>query len=282
MKEGTGLEGFQTAHPDRFFDVGIAEEHACAMAGGMAAQGLVPVFAVYSTFLQRSYDMLIHDVALMNLHVVLGVDRAGIVGKDGQTHQGAFDVAFLSSVPGVTIYAPASFSELETMLERAVLECTGPVAVRYPRGGEGAFQGDTSDQPMAVLTQGGDVTLVSYGIEINECLGAATALAEENIAVQVVKVNRLPPVDAEPVIASVRRTGCLVVAEDVCRAGGIGEQVLAALAQAGVTVKAARRLDLGDGILENGSPEQLRTKIGLDGQGIAQAIRECMDEKDKT
>jgi transketolase C-terminal domain/subunit len=135
---------------------------------------------------------------------------------------------------------------------------------------------------MAVLTQGGDVTLVSYGIEINECLGAATALAEENIAVQVVKVNRLAPLDAEPVIASVRRTGCLVVAEDVCRAGGIGEQVLAALAQAGVTVKAARRLDLGDGILENGSPEQLRTKIGLDGQGIAQAIRECMDEKDKT
>jgi 1-deoxy-D-xylulose-5-phosphate synthase len=282
MKEGTGLEGFQKAHPHRFFDVGIAEEHACAMAGGMAAQGLIPVFAVYSTFLQRSYDMLIHDVSLMNLHVVLGVDRAGIVGKDGQTHQGAFDVAYLSSVPGMTIYAPASFREMETMLEKAVLEQTGPVAVRYPRGGEGAFTADTGDRATAVLTQGGHGTLVSYGIEINECIEATKALAAEDIAIQVIKLNRLAPLDVEPIVASVAKTGCVIVPEDVCQAGGLGQQVLAALAQAGVTVKAARLLNLGDGILENGSPEQLRAKTGLDSQGIAQAMRECLNEKNKT
>jgi 1-deoxy-D-xylulose-5-phosphate synthase len=282
MTEGTGLECFRQAHPNRFFDVGIAEEHACAMAGGMAAQGMIPVFAVYSTFLQRSYDMLIHDVSLMGLHVVLGVDRAGIVGKDGQTHQGAFDVAFLSSVPGMTIYAPSSFAELEQMLEQAVWRDTGPVAVRYPRGGEGRFQADTSPQATAVLQQGRDVTLVSYGIEINECLAAAELLAGEGISPTLIKINRLAPMDMDPIVRSARQTGCVVVAEDVCQAGSVGERIFAALSQQGVTLAACRRIDLGDGILEHGAPEQLRAKIGLDGQGIARAVKECLDEKNKT
>lgn len=137
MSSGTGMDVFSAAHPDRFFDVGIAEGHAVSMAGGMAKQGMVPVFAVYSSFLQRGYDMLIHDVALQNLHVVFCVDRAGLVGSDGETHHGVFDVSYLSSVPDMTVLCPASYAELETMLRAAIYDINGSVAIRYPRGREG-------------------------------------------------------------------------------------------------------------------------------------------------
>lgn len=154
MVDGTGLTKFSKTYPSRFFDVGIAEGHAVATAAGMAKQGLVPVLAVYSSFLQRGYDMLLHDVALSGLHVVLGVDRAGLVGADGETHHGCFDVMYLSQVPGMKVFCPASFAELRTMLRRAVQEETGPVAVRYPRGGEGAYQEDRSDEAIACLASG--------------------------------------------------------------------------------------------------------------------------------
>ena len=282
MKEGTGLIGFQEAYPDRFFDVGIAEEHACAMAAGMAAQGLKPVFAVYSTFLQRSYDMLIHDVALMGLHVVLGVDRAGIVGRDGETHQGAFDVAYLSSVPGMKIYAPANFAELKSMLRKAVLQDTGPVAVRYPRGGEGVFLGDTSAETCAVVRQGTDVTIASYGTEINEAIMAARMLQDGGVSAQVIKINTLSPLDPAPVLDSLQKTGALLVAEDVCAAGCVGEKLLAAAAENGIGLKATRLVNLGDGILEHGEPVKLRKKMGLDNGSLAQAVWEMLHGKDKT
>ena len=281
MKEGTGLVDFGRKFPGRFYDVGIAEEHAVAMAAGMAAQGLIPVFAVYSTFLQRSYDMLIHDVSLMGLHVVLGVDRAGIVGKDGQTHQGVFDVAYLSTVPGMTVYAPASFGELRSVLRRAVLDESGPVAVRYPRGGEGAYTEDLSGPPAVCVREGTDVTVVSYGLEINEVLRAAEILREAGIAAEVIKINRLCPLDTEVVTGSVRKTGCLAVAEDVCRAGCLGEQLLASCAESGIAPRASLLMNLGDGILENGAPGDLKKRTGLDGEGIARRIMESMYEKDK-
>ena len=281
MKEGTGLVDFGRKFPGRFYDVGIAEEHAVAMAAGMAAQGLIPVFAVYSTFLQRSYDMLIHDVSLMGLHVVLGVDRAGIVGKDGQTHQGVFDLAYLSTVPGMTVYAPASFGELRSVLRRAVLEESGPVAVRYPRGGEGNYTEDRSGPAAVCLREGKDVTVVSYGLEINEVLRAAEILSEAGIAAEIVKINCLCPLDTEAVTGSVRKTGRLAVAEDVCRAGCLGEQLLAACAESGIAPRASLLMNLGDGILENGAPGDLRKRTGLDGEGIARRIMESMYEKDK-
>ena len=281
MKEGTGLVEFGQRFPQRLYDVGIAEEHAVAMAAGMASQGLVPVFAVYSTFLQRSYDMLIHDISLMNLHVVLGVDRAGIVGKDGQTHQGVFDVAYLTSVPGMTVYAPSGFSELRSMLRRAVLVEKGPVAVRYPRGGEGAYTQDHSEKASLCLREGRDVTIVSYGLEINEALRAADILAENGISAEVIKINRLCPLEAEEVIASVRKTGRFAAVEDVCRAGCLGVQLLSACAEAGVTAKTALLMNLGDGILENGAPGDLRQLTGLDGEGIARRIKENMHEEDQ-
>ena len=178
MVGGTGLDGFAQAYPGRFFDVGIAEGCAAAMAAGMAKQGAVPVFAVYSTFLQRSYDMLIHDIAIDHLHVVLAVDRSGLVGEDGETHHGVFDVAYLDSVPGITVYSPANFAELDRMLEEAVCRLSGPAAVRYPRGGQGEFREDSGPEPAVVLRSGGDITLAGYGVEINELLGAADQLKE--------------------------------------------------------------------------------------------------------
>ena len=182
MPSGTGLTRFSTLHRDRFFDVGIAEEHAVAMAAGMAAQGLVPVVALYSTFLQRAYDQVVHDVAIEGLHVVFCIDRAGIVGADGATHNGVLDIAFLRSIPGVTILCPSSFAELRSMMTRAVYHENGPVAIRYPRGGEGAWRGDTSSQPLACVRQssGSEVTLVTHGIMINETLAAEETAAQMN------------------------------------------------------------------------------------------------------
>lgn len=281
MKEGTGLGAFAERFPERIFDVGIAEGHACSMAGGMAAQGLVPVFAVYSTFLQRGYDMLIHDISLMGLHAVFCVDRAGIVGKDGQTHQGLFDVSFLATVPGMTVYAPASFAELRTMLKTAVEDETGPVAVRYPRGGETAYSGDSSGAATVILREGRDATVVVYGAQTGPALQAAELLSARGVEAEIIKLNRLSPLDPAPIAASVQRTGALITAEEACAAGSVGERLFAALAESGDVPGAVRRVDLGGGILENGSPEALRKETGLDAEGIAQAVWEAVHGKNQ-
>ena len=182
MPGGTGLLKFMREYPKRFFDVGIAEEHAISMAGGLAKQGMIPVVAIYSTFLQRAYDMLLQDVAMLGLHVVFAVDRAGLVGGDGETHHGVFDVNYLRSVPGMQVLCPASQAELDRMLRRAVLEMTGPVAVRYPRGCDGAFTG-IAEQPC--LREGSDITLVTYGTLVNEVLAAAKMLQARGISAEV-------------------------------------------------------------------------------------------------
>lgn len=281
MMEGTGLIGFQEALPERFFDVGIAEEHACAMAAGMAQQGLIPVFAVYSTFLQRSYDMLIHDVSLQKLHVVLAVDRTGIVGPDGQTHQGSFDVAYLSTVPGMKIYSPASFAELQTMLRRAVLQDDGPVAVRYPRGGENGYQEDRSRDATVLLRVGVDVTIAVYGTETGRTLEAAELLKSHGVSVEIIKLNVLSPLDAGLVLTSIQKTGMLLVAEEACRPGCIGEKLLAAAEREGIPLKASRLINLGDGILPHGAPEELIRLCQLDGESLARTILEMTDAQNK-
>lgn len=282
MKEGTGLIGFQEAHPRRFFDVGIAEEHACAMAAGMARQGLIPVFAVYSTFLQRAYDMLIHDIALQKLHVVLCVDRSGLVGRDGETHQGAFEVAYLSSVPGMTVLSPSNFAEMRSMLKKALFEIEGPVAIRYPRGGEGAFRKDTSAADSAVLTEGSDLTIAAYGAQIHEALRAAERLKEKGLSAEVVKLNVITPLKAEVTLASLRKTGALLVAEECCESGCVGMEILSAAAAEEVPLRAVKLMNLGDGIVGHGAPAELKNMLGLDGEGIAAAALEMHYGKNKT
>ena len=275
MTTGTGLEHFQAACPDRFFDVGIAEGCAVSMAAGMAKQGAVPVFAVYSTFLQRSYDMLLHDVAIEGLHVVLGVDRAGLVGEDGETHHGVFDVAYLDSIPGMTVLAPSSYAELERMLKQAVLERKGPVAVRYPRGGEGSYTGDAGDSPAAVLRKGTDITLAGYGVEINEILLAAELLEQQGVQAEVVKLNLLTPLDPELVVRSVRHTGAMLVAEDCVERGGVGQRLAAALERAGVCARVCL-VNCGEAFVPHGALSLLKRKLELDGAGIARRALEVL------
>lgn len=277
MSSGTGMDVFSAAHPDRFFDVGIAEGHAVSMAGGMAKQGMVPVFAVYSSFLQRGYDMLIHDVALQNLHVVFCVDRAGLVGSDGETHHGVFDVSYLSSVPDMTVLCPASYAELETMLRAAIYDINGSVAIRYPRGGEGKYTA-CNTAPETLLREGRDVTLVCYGIMTNEVLDAAERLAAEGICAEVIKLSMIKPPDFDLVMRSLRKTGKLLISEDVCEAGCVGSRILEEAAINETHVRAAKLLNLGEGIVPHGTVAELLHDFGLDADGIVSAAMEMMDK----
>lgn len=277
MSSGTGMDVFSAAHPDRFFDVGIAEGHAVSMAGGMAKQGMVPVFAVYSSFLQRGYDMLIHDVALQNLHVVFCVDRAGLVGSDGETHHGVFDISYLSSVPDMTVLCPASYAELETMLRAAIYDINGSVAIRYPRGGEGKYTA-CNTAPETLLREGRDVTLVCYGIMTNEVLDAAERLAAEGISAEVIKLSMIKPPDFDLVMRSLRKTGKLLISEDVCEAGCVGSRILEEAAINEIHVRAAKLLNLGEGIVPHGTVAELLHDFGLDADGIVSAAMEMMDK----
>lgn len=277
MSSGTGMDVFSAAHPDRFFDVGIAEGHAVSMAGGMAKQGMVPVFAVYSSFLQRGYDMLIHDVALQNLHVVFCVDRAGLVGSDGETHHGVFDVSYLSSVPDMTVLCPASYAELETMLRAAIYDINGSVAIRYPRGVEGKYTA-CNTAPETLLREGRDVTLVCYGIMTNEVLDAAGRLAAEGISAEVIKLSMIKPPDFDLVMRSLRKTGKLLISEDVCEAGCVGSRILEEAAINEIHVRAAKLLNLGEGIVPHGTVAELLHDFGLDADGIVSAAMEMMDK----
>ena len=269
MEEGTGLARFRERFPERFFDEGIAEGHCAAMCGGMAKQGLKPVFAVYSTFLQRSYDMLIQDIAMQKLPVVLAVDRAGLVGSDGETHNGVFDVGFLRQVPGVKIWCPSSYAELRQMLS-AALRSDGPAAVRYPRGGEGAYQ-DCHMEPIAVLRKGIDVSIIGYGILINELLSAADMLEESGIHAQVLKLSRIDAVDIDALKAAIPpQCGSVIIVEDCVETGSLGEYIAANLN--GFPV---RQLNLGrDGFVRQGSVRQQWRSCGIDAEGIANKAAE--------
>ena len=273
MESGTGLSAFAKTYPERFFDVGIAEGHAISMAAGLAQQGMVPVVAMYSTFLQRSYDMLIHDIALQKLHVVLAVDRAGLVGADGETHHGCFDAQFLAEIPGFTVLAPSNFAELRAMLRWAIHEADSPVAVRYPRGGEACVRENTFPAPAVCLREGTDVTLMAYGTTINEVMDAADILERHNIRAQVVKLNRLAPLDA----SSLPKTaGLLVAVEDVFKNGSVGQRVAAVLSSVGESPKKLILKNLGETFVPAGTVPQLLRSRGLDGQGIAETVLEAM------
>lgn len=275
MVDGTGLTSFAKELPKRFYDVGISEGHAVAMAAGMAKQGSIPVFAVYSSFLQRGYDMLLHDVALSGLHVVLGVDRAGLVGADGETHHGCFDPNYLAQIPGMTVFCPASFAELRSMLRRAVLEVSGPVAVRYPRGGEERYRDCCGDEVMTRLRDGGDCTIVSYGTLINQALDAADILQAKGISASVVKINRIAPLTAEDVLP-LRGTDTLLVLEDCVESGCVGQRLAAVMLQAGVAPKRLILKNSGNDFVQQGSVKELYHALGLDGEGVAAALEEVL------
>ena len=274
MVKGTGLANFFEEFPQRSFDVGIAEGHAVAMAGGLAKQGMIPVVAVYSTFLQRAYDMLLQDVAMQNLHVVFAVDRAGLVGEDGETHQGIFDVNYLRSVPNMQVLCPANQAELEGMLRHAVLHMNGPVAVRYPRGGDGKL---TQAAQSPVLRGGTDITLVGYGKLINEIMDAAAILEAEGVSAEVLKLPSVKPINMAAIAASVRKTGRLLVAEEAVCIGCAGKEIAATLRTQGIVVPTAL-VNIGDRFVPHGSVAELCQMLGLDARSLADKAREVLHE----
>lgn len=224
MKDGTGLKEFANKFPNRFFDVGIAEQHAVGMIAGMATAGLKPVFAVYSSFLQRGYDQLIHDVALEQIPVTICVDRAGIVGADGETHQGIFDLCFLNSIPNLVVMAPKDFKELEQMLEFAV-NLNKPVIIRYPRGGEGVEKFEQHNNielgKSEIIKEGKDLTIVAIGKMVDRAQNVAKLLAKENIDAEVINARFLKPLDKETILKSVEKTKSVVTIEDGLIEGGL-------------------------------------------------------------
>ena len=272
MRSGTSLDSFAEAYPSRFFDVGIAEGHAVSMAGGLAKQGMTPVVAIYSTFLQRAYDMIMQDVALLGLHVVFAVDRAGLVGQDGETHHGLFDVGYLRQIPGMTVLCPASQKELEVMLSRAIYTYTGPVAVRYPRGGDGRYR-KCSDGD--VLRTGKNVTILTYGILINEVLDCADTLHKQGIQAEIIKPDVISPLNMEPILSSVKKTGALFVVEDCMESGCLAQEIFANILQKGLSVRCASR-NFGNRFVSHGSCAELFRTSGLDGQSLSLWIRETL------
>ena len=274
MTDGTGLDGFAARFPERFFDVGIAEAHAASMAAGMSKQGLLPVFAVYSTFLQRAYDQLLHDTALSNLHVVFAVDRAGMVGADGETHHGIFDAVFLSDIPNMTVLCPASFAELRTMLRQALFELEGPVAIRYPRGGEEGYAADCGREAFSVLREGGDLTICTYGALTGSVLAAAEQLAARGVEARVVKVNRISPfldADVRPAFAGAER---LLVVEECSGVGCVGQRLAAILMEEKHPLQRLFLSNLGKRFPPHGDNAHLRESFGLDTASIVKKALE--------
>lgn len=278
MKDGTGLCEFSRLYKNRFFDVGIAEEHAVVFAAGLARNGMIPVFAVYSTFLQRSYDQIIHDVALQNLKVIFAIDRAGIVGEDGETHQGIFDAAFLNSVPGMTVYSPATKSELQNFLHTALYECDGPCALRYPRGtpckNHKAFKPSFGNYDLIDIKNGANVLIITYGRMFFSALDANELLAQKNAGTAILKLNRITPVD-EQCYEAAKRYKTVLFFEEGIKSGGIGEHFGTRLFEHGFLGK-YKVYAIDNEFVKQGSPEKLLSLLGLDDKGMAKAVlQEC-------
>lgn len=278
MPGGTGLLDFQKKFPKRTFDVGIAEEHAVSMAGGLAKQGMIPVVALYSTFLQRSYDQILQDVAMLKLHVVLAIDRAGLVGEDGETHHGLYDVGFLRHAPGMTVLAPASCRELAEMLRWAVKDCPGAVAVRYPRGSDGAFTDDLwqPETPIVVHRQGRDGVILTYGTMVNNAMAAAQRLATRGREISVLRLTRLNPLPVAELREMLAKCHHLLVVEEAAATAGIGEAVSHCLADRCPTTL----LNLGNSFVTHGSTPQLYEKYGMDATSIANTMEEVLKVED--
>ena len=283
MPGGTGLLKFRDMFPKRTFDVGIAEEHAVSMAGGLAKQGMVPVVALYSTFLQRSYDQIMQDAAMLKLHVVFAVDRAGLVGDDGETHHGVYDVGFLRQTPNMTVLCPVSLAEQKEMLRWAIEDCEGPVAVRYPRGGDGDYTGsDWETGSVAHLTgalkchcKGNDVTLVTYGTVFRNVMQAAQLLRQDGIEATVLRLQTVAPLNIDKIIENLSSTRHVVVVEEICAGSGI-RQDLAWELQHRLPDCRVDGIDLGHRFVTHGSVDLLYRHYGLDAQSIADFTREVL------
>ena len=277
MSTGTSLHLFQQAHPTRFFDVGIAEEHGVTFAAGLACGGMRPVAAIYSTFLQRAYDQIVHDVCIQNLPVVFCLDRAGLVGDDGKTHQGVFDLTYLRCLPNMTILAPADENELQHMVATAVAHEGGPIAVRFPRGNGVGIPMDAAPRPLpigkgVVVREGTDIALIAAGTVLAIAVEAAALLAAEGIQAMVVNARSVKPLDEELILEAARRCGHVITIEENVIKGGFGAGVLELLAREGVLVPTFQ-MGVPDRMIPHGSQTQQREWCGLTAAHMAQHAR---------
>ncbi len=269
MTKGCGLSGFAESFPDRFYDCGIAEEHAVTFAAGLSRGNLVPVVCTYSTFLQRAYDEIWHDVAINKLHVVFCLDRSGLPGTDGKTHQGIYDLSYLGNIPGMAVLSPSSFAELSEMLRFATEEYNGPIAIRYPKGAdrETGFS-DFTFGKANVVKEGEDITVACEGMMLKDVLFAALEAEKEGVSVEVLKLSTVYPTDFETIEKSVSKTGKLLTVEANVERGGMGEGIFSRLRAKG-SIKA-----FPNAFIEHGKTGDILAKYGMDEEGIKKAIME--------
>ena len=284
MPEGTGLKAFARSFPERFFDVGIAEEHAVTFAAGLALGGLIPVVAIYSSFLQRAVDQILHDVCMQKLHVVFAIDRAGLVGADGETHQGCFDFSYLSMIPNLTVMAPKNDWELQEMLRTAVLDCDGPCAIRYPKGaaytGLSEFQQPVEVGKSEVLYEGREVAILAVGSMVSTCKEVYDMLKSRGIEPTFVNVRFVKPLDTELLDTLAKTHSLFVTVEENVKNGGFGEHVSAYMEACQPDVR-VMNLAIWDRFVEQGKIESLRVKIGLSSVEIAETITAALEDKNK-
>ena len=279
MPGGTGLLKLMRQNGERLFDVGIAEEHAISMAGGLAKQGMIPIVALYSTFLQRGYDQIMQDICMLRLHVILAVDRAGLVGDDGPTHHGVFDVGFLRQMPGMLLLNPVSFAEQQDMLRWAVSEYDGPVAIRYPRGSEGSYTAsDWKGLETGVVThrQGKDVTFVTYGVMLDNVLEAAKLLSQQGIEATVLRLVNLTDLHEEQILELAPKDRPVIVVEEAATGSGIHEALAYGLMQLCPGCRVSGR-DLGKDFITHGNVKKLYETCGLDATSLAAYAKEVVE-----
>ncbi len=297
MKDGTGLTEFAKKFPNRFFDVGIAEEHSLTMAAGLAKAGLIPVVSIYSSFYQRCYDQVIHDISMQNLPVVLCIDRAGIVGNDGKTHQGIYDMAFLNIVPNLTIIAPKDFNELKQMLEYAI-NLGSPVAIRYPRGGEEKnvffekikqtnYEANMQNAEKIVtgkaeiIKEGQDLTILAIGKMVAKAKIVADILEKQNINAEVINARFLKPIDENTIIESVSKTGKIITIEDGIIEGGLATSTLEVLQKNNMANKFIKAYGYPDEFIKHGKVEEIEKLYGLAEESIKDDIIQYFEKENK-
>ncbi|MCH4903534.1 1-deoxy-D-xylulose-5-phosphate synthase [Cylindrospermopsis raciborskii CHAB3438] len=285
MATGTGLDKLQAKLPHQYIDVGIAEQHAVTLAAGLACEGMRPVAAIYSTFLQRAYDQIIHDVCIQNLPVFFCLDRAGIVGADGPTHQGMYDIAYLRCIPNMVLMAPKDEAELQRMVVTGVEYTTGPIAMRFPRGnGYGVPLMEEGWEPLEIgkgeiLRQGDDLLIVGYGTMVNSGMQVAQILSEHGIESSVINARFVKPLDIDLIIPLAEKIGRVVTLEEGCLMGGFGSAVAEALLDANVVVP-VKRIGIPDELVDHATPDESKVTLGLTSQQIADDILQAFFKKE--